>query len=130
MIVEFEKQKSVVKDFEDDKKIFEAKVNKLTSKLAELSTDIVKGQRMRSDLQKNLDEVLGERNKLSDNVTELEDIRFKVNLYEKGCPNTIDQLPHIGSTDSECLVQDCFKFITCRCFIQEGLKFKWSDSFF
>ena len=50
MIVESEKEKSAAKEFGDEKKIFETQVRKLTSKLAGLSSDIMKEQRMRSDL--------------------------------------------------------------------------------
>ncbi|KAJ9557020.1 hypothetical protein OSB04_011634 [Centaurea solstitialis] len=77
IIAEPNKPTLVEKDFADQKEAFKAEINKLTSKLSGLSTDIMNEQQMRSDQQKKLNDLLEERNKLSSKVKELEEIIFK-----------------------------------------------------
>ncbi|KAJ9536409.1 hypothetical protein OSB04_un000422 [Centaurea solstitialis] len=77
IIAEPNKPTLMEKDFADQKEAFKAEINKLTSKLSGLSTDIMNEQRMRSDQQKKLNDLLEERNKLSSKVKELEEIVFK-----------------------------------------------------
>ncbi|KAJ9541737.1 hypothetical protein OSB04_028243 [Centaurea solstitialis] len=77
IIAEPNKPTLVEKDFADQKEAFKAEINKLTSKLSGLSTDIMNEQQMRSDQQKKLNDLLEERNKLSTKVKELEEIIFK-----------------------------------------------------
>ncbi|KAJ9536688.1 hypothetical protein OSB04_un000161 [Centaurea solstitialis] len=77
IIAEPKKPTLVEKDFADQKEAFKAEINKLTSKLSGLSTDIMSEQRMRSDQQKKLNDLLAERNKLSSKVKDLEEIIFK-----------------------------------------------------
>ncbi|KAJ9536013.1 hypothetical protein OSB04_un000819 [Centaurea solstitialis] len=77
IIAEPKKPTLVEKDFADQKEVFKAEINKLTSKLSGLSTDIMNEQQMRSDQQKKLNDLLEERNKLSSKVKELEEIIFK-----------------------------------------------------
>ncbi|KAJ9541701.1 hypothetical protein OSB04_028207 [Centaurea solstitialis] len=77
IIAEPKKPTLVEKDFADQKEAFKAEINKLTSKLSGLSTDIMNEQRMRSDQQKKLNDLLEERNKLCFKVKELEEIIFK-----------------------------------------------------
>ncbi|KAJ9536614.1 hypothetical protein OSB04_un000215 [Centaurea solstitialis] len=77
IIAEPKKPTLVEKDFADQKEAFKAEINKLTSKLSGLSTDIMNEQQMRSDQQKKLNDLLEERNKLSSKVKELEEIIFK-----------------------------------------------------
>ncbi|KAJ9562356.1 hypothetical protein OSB04_007516 [Centaurea solstitialis] len=69
------------KDFENQKVLFVNEIKKLTSKLSGLSTDIMNEQRMRSDQQQKLDDLLKERNKLSAKVKELEEIVYKNNIF-------------------------------------------------
>ena len=45
-----EEKKDVEEKFEVERKIFESEIQKLTSKLSGLSTDIMKEQRLKSDL--------------------------------------------------------------------------------
>ncbi|KAJ9535415.1 hypothetical protein OSB04_un001472 [Centaurea solstitialis] len=77
IIAEPKKPILVEKDFADQKEAFKAEINKLTSKLSGLSTDIMNEQQMRSDQQKKLNDLLEERNKLSSKVKELEKTIFK-----------------------------------------------------
>ncbi|KAJ9565731.1 hypothetical protein OSB04_001697 [Centaurea solstitialis] len=77
IIAEPKKPTFMEKYFADQKEVFKAEINKLTSKLSGLSTDIMNEQRMRSDQQKKLNDLLEERNKLSSKVKELEEIIFK-----------------------------------------------------
>ncbi|KAJ9566348.1 hypothetical protein OSB04_002314 [Centaurea solstitialis] len=77
IIAEPKKPSLVEADFEDQKEVFKAEIRKLTSKLSELSTNIMNEQRMRSDQQKKLDDLLEERNKFSSKVKELENTTFK-----------------------------------------------------
>ncbi|KAJ9552664.1 hypothetical protein OSB04_016709 [Centaurea solstitialis] len=77
IIAEPKKPTLVETDFEDQKEAFKAEIRKLTSKLSELSTNIMNEQRMRSDQQKKLNDLLEERNKLSSKVKELEKTIFK-----------------------------------------------------
>ncbi|KAJ9545044.1 hypothetical protein OSB04_024751 [Centaurea solstitialis] len=77
LIAEPKKPTLVEIDFEDQKEAFKAEIRKLTSKLSELSTNIMNEQRMRSDQQKKLHDLLEERNKLSSKVKELEKTIFK-----------------------------------------------------
>ncbi|KAJ9539547.1 hypothetical protein OSB04_032280 [Centaurea solstitialis] len=77
IIAEPKKPSLVEADFEDQKEVFKAEIRKLTSKLSELSTNIMNEQRMRSDQQKKLDDLLEERNKFSSKVKELEKTTFK-----------------------------------------------------
>src|SRR5581483_11081834 len=74
-------------DFEDEKRVFETEVRKLTRRLSELSSDIMKEQKMNSDLKKKFDETVEEKNVLSAMVKDLEDIVFKVNLNEQKSPD-------------------------------------------
>ncbi|KAJ9536171.1 hypothetical protein OSB04_un000651 [Centaurea solstitialis] len=77
IIAEPKKPSLVEKDFEDQKEAFKAEIRKLTSKLSELSTNIMNEQRMRSDQQKKVNDLLEERNKFSSKVKELEKTIFK-----------------------------------------------------
>ncbi|KAJ9545137.1 LOW QUALITY PROTEIN: hypothetical protein OSB04_024844 [Centaurea solstitialis] len=77
IIAEPKKPTLVEADFEDQKEAFKAEIRKLTSKLSELSTNIMNEQRMRSDQQKKLNDLLEERNKLSSKVKDLEKTTFK-----------------------------------------------------
>ncbi|KAJ9556902.1 hypothetical protein OSB04_011516 [Centaurea solstitialis] len=77
IIAEPKKPSLVEANFEDQKEVFKAEIRKLTSKLSELSTNIMNEQRMRSDQQKKLDDLLEERNKFSSKVKELEKTTFK-----------------------------------------------------
>ena len=98
------KRKTMEKDFETERSFFDIEIRNLTKKLSflsELSIEILKEQNTKSDLQKKFN-VLDERNKLSDKVKGLEDIRFNVNMFEQGSPDTINQSPYAGSTDFEC----------------------------
>ncbi|KAJ9566198.1 hypothetical protein OSB04_002164 [Centaurea solstitialis] len=105
------KKKSVEeKDFENQKVLFENEIKKLTSKLSGLSTDIMNEQRMRSDQQQKLDDLLGERNKLSAKVKELEEIVFKVNLTEQRSPDVILQSSYHDDTNSVCSFKTAHDF--------------------
>ncbi|KAJ9557100.1 hypothetical protein OSB04_011714 [Centaurea solstitialis] len=77
IIAEPKKPSLVEADFEDQKEVFKAEIRKLTSKLSELSTNIMNEQRMRSDQQKKLDDLLEERTKFSSKLKELEKTTFK-----------------------------------------------------
>ncbi|KAJ9561537.1 hypothetical protein OSB04_006697 [Centaurea solstitialis] len=97
------KKKSVEeKDFEDQREVFENEIKKLTSRLSGLSTDILNEQRMRSDQQQKLVDLVEERNKLSAKVKELEEIVFKVNLTEQRSPDVILQSSYHDDTNSVC----------------------------
>ncbi|KAJ9536646.1 hypothetical protein OSB04_un000195 [Centaurea solstitialis] len=97
------KKKSVEEmDFENQKVLFENEIKKLTSKLSGLSTDIMNEQRMRSDQQQKLVDLVEERNKLSAKVKELEEIVFKVNLTEQRSPDVILQSTYHDDTNSVC----------------------------
>ncbi|KAJ9557248.1 hypothetical protein OSB04_011862 [Centaurea solstitialis] len=105
------KKKSVEeKDFENQKVLFENEIKKLTSKLSGLSTDIMNEQRMRSDQQQKLDDLLEERNKLSAKVKELEEIVFKVNLTEQRSPDVILQSSYNDDTNSVCSFKTAHDF--------------------
>ncbi|KAJ9562012.1 hypothetical protein OSB04_007172 [Centaurea solstitialis] len=77
IIAEPKKPTLVETDFEAQKEAFKAEMRKLTSKLSGLSADLMNEQRMRSDQQKKLNDLLEERNKLSSKVKELEKTVFK-----------------------------------------------------
>lgn len=68
------------KDFDDERKIFEAEVCKLTKKLSGLATEFLKEQKVKSYLQNKYNLICEERNVLPTKVKELEDINFKVEL--------------------------------------------------
>ncbi|KAJ9544926.1 hypothetical protein OSB04_024633 [Centaurea solstitialis] len=77
-------------------------VRKLTLRLSELSSAIMKEQIMSSNLKKKLDETVVEKNLLSAMVKDLEDIVFKVNLNEPKSPDVIVQSPYVDYADSVC----------------------------
>ncbi|KAJ9546433.1 hypothetical protein OSB04_018976 [Centaurea solstitialis] len=77
IIAEPKKPTLLETDFEAQKEAFKTEMRKLTSKLSGLSTDIMNEQRMRSDEQKKINDLLEERNKLSSKVKELEKTIFK-----------------------------------------------------
>ena len=69
-----EYKKVIEKDFETERKIFESEIKKLTSKLAGLSTGILKEQRAKSDLQMKVNLIDAKRNRLTAKVKELESL--------------------------------------------------------
>ncbi|KAI3758478.1 hypothetical protein L6452_06041 [Arctium lappa] len=83
---ENEKKKAELKDintdFSEEKKVFESEIAKLTGKLSELSTNIMKEKNAKSELHKKFDLIEKERNSLSSKIKELEEIVFKVKLTE------------------------------------------------
>ncbi|KAI3707485.1 hypothetical protein L6452_26055 [Arctium lappa] len=103
---ENEKKKAELKniniDFSEEKKVFETEIAKLTRKLSELSTNIMKEQNAKSELHKKFDLIEKERNSLSSKIKELEDIVFKVKLTEHKTPESIAQSPRDDQTDSDC----------------------------
>ena len=82
LLVKNERRKCVDKDFMSDKNYFETEIKKLSRRLSGLSSDIMKEQSMKSNLQKRLNKAIGERNNFSAKVTELEDVLFKIKLSE------------------------------------------------
>ena len=56
------------------KQYFQVEINKLSRRLYELSTSIMKEQRMKSDLHKRLNKAIGERNNFSIKIKDLEDV--------------------------------------------------------
>ncbi|KAJ9545208.1 hypothetical protein OSB04_024915 [Centaurea solstitialis] len=102
LVVELKKQTFEKSDFEEEKKVYETEVRKLTLRLSELSSDIMKEQIMSSNLKKKLDETVAEKNLLSAMVKDLEDIVFKVNLNEPKSPDVIVQSPYVDYVDSVC----------------------------
>ncbi|KAI3681022.1 hypothetical protein L6452_35803 [Arctium lappa] len=87
-------------DFSEEKKIFETEIAKLTGKLAELSTNIMKDKNAKSELHKKFDLIEKERNNLSSKIKELEEIVFKVKLTEHKTPESIAQSPKDDLADS------------------------------
>ena len=69
-----EEKNGVENKFEEERKIFESEIKKLTSKLSGLSTDMMKEQRTKSDLQMKVNLIDAKRNKLIAKVKELEDL--------------------------------------------------------
>src|SRR5581483_6805039 len=102
MIAELKNKIFDKSDFEEEKRVFETEVRKLTKRLSELSSDIMKEQNMKSDLQKKFDETVEEKKVLSAMVKDLEDIVFKVNLNEQKSPDVIVQSPFVDYADSMC----------------------------
>ncbi|KAJ9536485.1 LOW QUALITY PROTEIN: hypothetical protein OSB04_un000322 [Centaurea solstitialis] len=102
MIAELKNKTFEKSDFEEEKRIFEMEIRKLTRNLSELSSDIMKEQIMSSNLKKKLDETVEEKNILSAMVKNLEDIVFKVNLNEPKSPDVIVQSPYVDYADSVC----------------------------
>ncbi|KAI3719326.1 hypothetical protein L6452_20223 [Arctium lappa] len=95
-----DKRNSIEKDFETERKIFETEIHKLSKKLSELTTEILKEQKVKSDLQKQFDLILEEINVLSAKVKKLEEINLKVDLSEQASPNTVVQSPYSSSSPS------------------------------
>ncbi|KAJ9547043.1 hypothetical protein OSB04_019586 [Centaurea solstitialis] len=102
LIVELKKPVFEKNDFEEEKRVFETEIRKLTRSLSELSSDIMKEQIMSSNLKKKLNETVEEKNLLSAMVKDLEDIVFKVNLNEPKSPDVIVQSPYVDYADSVC----------------------------
>ncbi|KAJ9545106.1 hypothetical protein OSB04_024813 [Centaurea solstitialis] len=102
LIAELKKPTFEKNDFEEEKRVFETEVRKLTLRLSELSSDIMKEQIISSNLKKKLDETVEEKNLLSAMVKDLEDIVFKVNLNEPKSPDIIVQSPYVDYADSVC----------------------------
>ncbi|KAJ9556491.1 hypothetical protein OSB04_011105 [Centaurea solstitialis] len=102
MIAELKNKTFEKSDFEEEKRVFEMEIRKLTRNLSELSSDIMKEQIMSSNLKKKLDETVEEKNLLSAMVKDLEDIVFKVNLNEPKSPDVIVQSPYVDYADSVC----------------------------
>ncbi|KAJ9566629.1 hypothetical protein OSB04_002595 [Centaurea solstitialis] len=102
LIAELKKPTFEKNDFEEEKRVFETEVRKLTLRLSELSSGIMKEQIMSSNLKKKLDETVEEKNILSAMVKDLEDIVFKVNLNEPKSPDVIVQSPYVDYADSVC----------------------------
>ncbi|KAJ9544446.1 hypothetical protein OSB04_024153 [Centaurea solstitialis] len=102
LIAELKKPTFEKNDFEEEKRVFETEVRKLTLRLSELSSDIMKEQIMSSNLKRKLDETVEEKNILSAMVKDLEDIVFKVNLNEPKSPDVIVQSPYVDYADSVC----------------------------
>jgi hypothetical protein len=94
-----------------EKKYFETEIKKLSRKLSGLSSDIMKEQRMKSDLQKRLNKAIGERNNFSVKVKELEEVLFKIKLSERRTPDIIQQSAYDDSADSECSFKTAFSSI-------------------
>ncbi|KAI3681557.1 hypothetical protein L6452_36356 [Arctium lappa] len=78
-----DKRKSVEKDFEEERRVFETEIKKLTRKLYELSTTVMKEKNTKSELHKKFDLLPQERNSLSIKITELEEIMFKRSVTPK-----------------------------------------------
>ncbi|KAJ9545009.1 hypothetical protein OSB04_024716 [Centaurea solstitialis] len=102
MITELKNKTFAKNDFEEEKRVFEMEIRKLTRSLSEWSSDIMKEQIMSSNLKKKLDETVEEKNLLSAMVKDLEDIVFKVNLNEPKSPDVIVQSPYVDYADSMC----------------------------
>ncbi|KAI3692079.1 hypothetical protein L6452_31888 [Arctium lappa] len=102
---ENEKKKAELKDtntdFSEEKKIFETEIAKLTRKLSELSTNIMKEKNAKSELHKKFDLIEKERNNLFSKIKELEEIVFKVKLTEHKTPESIAQSPRDDLADSD-----------------------------
>ncbi|KAJ9552914.1 LOW QUALITY PROTEIN: hypothetical protein OSB04_016959 [Centaurea solstitialis] len=102
MIAELKNKTFDKSDFEEEKRVFEMEIRKLTRNLSKLSSDILKEQIMSSNLKKKLDETVAEKNLLSAMVKDFEDIVFKVNLNEPKSPDVIVQSPYVDYADSVC----------------------------
>ncbi|KAJ9551623.1 hypothetical protein OSB04_015668 [Centaurea solstitialis] len=102
MITELKNKTFAKNDFEEEKRVFEMEIRKLTRSLSELFSDIMKEQIMSYNLKKKLDEIVEEKNILSAMVKDLEDIVFKVNLNEPKSPDVIVQSPYVDYADSVC----------------------------
>lgn len=89
-------------EFECKKNVFQNEIKKLTKNLSDLSTNFMKEQKVKSDLQKKYDLFFKENNVLINKVKELEDIVFNVDVSKQASPDTIDQTPLANSTESEC----------------------------
>lgn len=95
-------EKELEDNFSDERKIFQNEIKKLTKNLSDLSTNFMKEQKVKSDLQKKYDLFFKENNVLINKVKELEDIVFNVDVSKQASPDTIDQTPLANSTESEC----------------------------
>ncbi|KAJ9542990.1 hypothetical protein OSB04_029496 [Centaurea solstitialis] len=102
LIAELKKPTFEKNDFKEEKRVFETEVRKLTLRLSELSSDIMKEQIISSNLKKKFDETVEEKNLLSAMVKDLEDIVFRVNLNEPKSPDVIVQSPYVDYADSVC----------------------------
>ncbi|KAJ9547212.1 LOW QUALITY PROTEIN: hypothetical protein OSB04_019755 [Centaurea solstitialis] len=102
LVVELKKPAFEKNDFEEENRVFEMEIRKLTRSLSELSSDILKEQIMSSNLKKKLDETVEEKNLISAMVKDLEDIVFKVNLNEPKSPDVIVQSLYVDYADSVC----------------------------
>ncbi|KAI3677636.1 hypothetical protein L6452_36902 [Arctium lappa] len=91
-------------NFEIERKSFENKKKELEKKnvvkLSGLTTEILKEQKVKSDLQKQFDSILEERNVLAVKVKKLEELNFKVALSEQASPDTVFQSPYSSSSTS------------------------------
>ena len=83
-------------------------IKKLSRNLSGLSSDIMKEQRMKSDLQKRLNKAIGERNNFSTKVKELEEVLLKIKLSERRTPDIIQQSAY---DDSECSFKTAFSSV-------------------
>lgn len=122
--VKSDKAKSLEDDFEKERKIFKSEVSKLTKRLSELSTEIMKEKKFKSDLEKKFDFILKERNVFADNVKKLEDKISQVESSEQTSPVSIVQTPCDDSADSECSFKttssSAFKIISSKRFIKSN----------
>ncbi|KAI3681439.1 hypothetical protein L6452_36234 [Arctium lappa] len=96
----FDKRNSIEKDFESERKLFETEICKLSQKLSELTTEILKEHKVKSDLQKQFDSILEERNGLFVKVNKLKELNFKADLSEQAIPDTVVQSPYSSSSTS------------------------------
>ncbi|KAI3714865.1 hypothetical protein L6452_21825 [Arctium lappa] len=95
-----EKTKNLEKDFEQERLHFESEISKLQSKITVISSDILKEQKVRSDLKHKFDTLNSERNILAAMIKDLE--VANVNLSEKITADVISQSPVANSTESVC----------------------------
>ncbi|KAI3735552.1 hypothetical protein L6452_15058 [Arctium lappa] len=94
--------KTVKKDFTKEKIVFETEIAKLTKKLYELSSTILKEKNAKAELHKKFDILSNERNCLTSKIKELEEIMFTVKLTEHKTPESIGQSPRDDQAGSEC----------------------------
>ncbi|KAI3673028.1 hypothetical protein L6452_39137 [Arctium lappa] len=81
-------RKNVEKDFEEERIIFEKEIKKLTEKLSELSTSVLKEQKTKSDFKTKIDLLVKERDSYSSKVKKLEKIVSKVVVTEHTTPKS------------------------------------------
>ncbi|KAI3746307.1 hypothetical protein L6452_08734 [Arctium lappa] len=77
-------------------------IAKLTKKLSEMSSTILKEKNAKAELHKKFDILSMERNCLTSKIKELEEIMFKVKLTEHKTPESIAQSPRDDQAGSEC----------------------------